>query len=278
MTRRLALILAAVLVAVPSLPADDTPRRASARKRPSRTLAVTPAELEGLYRPTLVLRKGNGRGSGTVIRSVTGETLILTAAHVVRGDGPLQAELRPYNLGVEKNKKASAGTWPRLVPAEVVAADPPADVALVRIRGMVSLPYVARLDLDAPDPRPGDILTSIGVDRATELIGWRTDIQGIAKLDLAALTGEGEPGDPRPFIITTKPSVSGRSGGGLFRRDGGLAGVCVGRVTTDRGETVGAFASCESIRRLFQQNQLELTRGRVPEAPPAQPRRTARPR
>jgi S1-C subfamily serine protease len=246
--------------------ADDPPRRASAKKRGD---VVPESVLKGLYRPTLVLRKGNGRGSGTVIRSRAGETLVLTAAHVVRGEGDLQIELRPYNLGVEGNRRELAGTWPRLVPAEVIAIDPAADVALLRVPGMTRLPYVARFDLDALDPAPGEILTSIGIDGATELIGWSTDVRGVALLDLAALTGQGTKGDPRPFIVTTKPSVQGRSGGGLFRDDGSLVGICVGRIMADTGVTVGAFASFQSVRRLIRVNRLEPTLTRRPTRPTA---------
>ena len=40
-----------------------------------------------------------------MIASVEGETLILTAAHVVEGAGPLWVELHRYNFGVEKSER-----------------------------------------------------------------------------------------------------------------------------------------------------------------------------
>ncbi|MGE5756573.1 MAG: trypsin-like peptidase domain-containing protein, partial [Planctomycetaceae bacterium] len=85
------------------------------------------------FRPTVLIRKGPAQGSGTVIASVANETLILTAAHVVRGPGPLRVELHRYNLGRERAEDGEG--WPLSVPAEVAATDPPADVAVVRIRG-----------------------------------------------------------------------------------------------------------------------------------------------
>ena len=74
------------------------------------------------FRPTVIVRKKASQGSGTVIASVEGETLILTAAHVVEGTGPLWVELHRYNFGVEKSEPSAA--WPLAVKAEVAATDP----------------------------------------------------------------------------------------------------------------------------------------------------------
>ena len=55
------------------------------------------------YRPTVVVRRGTSQGSGTIIASVDGETLVLTAAHVVKAEGPILVELHRYNLGMERH-------------------------------------------------------------------------------------------------------------------------------------------------------------------------------
>src|SRR4051812_29954209 len=86
------------------------------------------------FRPTVLIRKGAAQGSGTVIASADGDTLILTAAHVVEERGPLRVELHRYNLGLERSTPPRG--WPRSVAAEVVAADAAADVAVLRIRSM----------------------------------------------------------------------------------------------------------------------------------------------
>lgn len=273
MLSRPRLVLTAGLLALATavlVGADGPRRRSSAMARPN--AGVAKAALDRLYRPTLVLRNGSSRGTGTVVASEPDETLILTAAHVVAGAGALQVELRPYNLGIEGDERQLAGDWPRLVAAERVAVDAAADVALVRVRGMVRLPYVARLVAGGSEPRPGDVLTSIGIDHATELIGWKTDVQGMALLDLAALSRRGDKGEGRPFIVTTKPSVSGRSGGGLFRSDGTIAGVCVGHMQVEGRGVVGVFASAESIRRLVRESGQEQRLAR-PSAPGRAPRK-----
>ena len=85
-----------------------------------------------------MVRKKASQGSGTVIASVEGETLILTAAHVVEGSGPLWVELHRYNFGVEKTEPR--GAWPLAVAAEVAATDPAGDLAVVRLRGQPPAP------------------------------------------------------------------------------------------------------------------------------------------
>ena len=131
------------------------------------------------------------------------------------------------------------------------AADPGTDVALVRIRGMTALPSVAPLDPEAGEPAQGDLLTSVGIDRGLHLITWQTNIQGSAMIDL------GRGGGPRRFTVTMKPPEHGRSGGGLFRPDGALVGVCTGQVDIKPGPKLGVFASVESIRQMLQTQGLE---------------------
>lgn len=237
-----------------------TQRRASARLPSARrNPLLAPHVLRGFFRPTVTIRKGNSRGSGTIVASTRDETLILTAAHVVADPGNLEIELQPYNYGIEKDERrlTGSGPWPRLAPAEIVAADPPADVAFVRVKDIAPMPYVAHLDLNAGEPAKQEILTSIGVVGGKDLTGWRTDIYGQALIDLPLLTKRGQPGDPRAFTVTIKPPEFGRSGGALFRADGDVVGVAVGRLRINEGPEIGVFASMASIRKLAAANQLE---------------------
>jgi S1-C subfamily serine protease len=136
------------------------------------------------------------------------------------------------------------------VPAEVVARDVAADVAVVRVRDREALPYVARLDVGGAGPGPGTRVTSLGIDRATRLSSWTTQVRGLTRLSR-------EPGaDERTFLVTTRAPELGRSGGGLFRDDGRLVGVCVGRVELEGGRAVGLFASGQSIRLLLRDPHL----------------------
>jgi S1-C subfamily serine protease len=206
-----------------------------------------------VVRATVQLRNGDGRGSGTVIASGPGETLILTAAHVVKGASGLKVEIHRHNLGYRLVGLTEGGGWPRLVPAAVVASDTGGDVALVRVEGMKALRYVAPFDPGAAEPARGEVLTSVGIDRTRFLTRWKTTVEGPARIDI------GQGGGPARFTITSRFPEHGRSGGGLFRADGSLVGVCTGQLSIKPGQPkVGVFGSVESARKLL--------RGRVPES------------
>jgi S1-C subfamily serine protease len=214
-------------------------------------LGDDPARGPDVVRPTVQLRHGKTRGSGTVIASIPDETWILTAAHVVDQASDLQVELHRINYGSKLTGLTEGGGWPHLVPATVVAADPDSDVALVLIKGMKALPFVAHLDPDAGEPAQGAVMTSVGIDRGLHLNTWRTTIEGALQLDI------GKGGGPRSFTVTSHPPDHGRSGGGLYRADGAVVGVCTGFFENKPGQRVGAFASMASIRRLVRSQSLE---------------------
>ena len=122
---------------------------------------LTPAD-DLTFRPSVIVRKGLGQGTGTIIASTDGETLILTAAHVVNEPGLLGVEVHRYNLGVERSIRR--GGWPVTIAAEVAASDDAADVAVVRVRGRPAFPFVARLAAPGDEPKSGAVVTSVGVD------------------------------------------------------------------------------------------------------------------
>ncbi len=200
------------------------------------------------FRPTVMIRRGTSQGSGTIIASVTGETLILTAAHVVRDRGPITVELHRYNLGLERS--APTGRWPRRIPAVVAASDRAADLAVLRIERMRALPYVARLARDGTAPADDTVVTSVGIDLGTELAGWDSRVLDTLTFDLS----DGR--EARPFVITEKIPENGRSGGGLFLATGELVGVCIGHAELEEGRRAGVFASRESIRLLLDDHKL----------------------
>jgi S1-C subfamily serine protease len=205
-----------------------------------------------VVRPTVQIRNGDNRGSGTVIVSIPDETWILTAAHVVEKVSEVKVELHRFNLGSRLTTLTEGNGWPRLVPATVAVTDPDSDVALVRIKGMVRLPFVARLDLAADEPAPGETLTSVGIDRGLHLTSWHTSVKNALMVDL------GKGGGPRRFTITSRPPDHGRSGGGLFRSDGAVVGVCTGHFGSAKAQQ-GVFAAMASIRTLLQRQGLEKT-------------------
>src|SRR5262249_48122092 len=152
----------------------------------------------------------------------------------------LKVELHRHNLGLRSTGLTEGGGWPRLLPATVVGSDPASDVALLRVRGMVALPFVAPFDPRADEPAKGEVLTSVGIDRTLFLTRWQTTVLGSAQIDI------GQGGGPRRFTVTGKFPEHGRSGGGLFRPDGTVVGVCTGQLSIKTGQPkVGVFASVE---------------------------------
>jgi S1-C subfamily serine protease len=201
------------------------------------------------YRPTVVVRRGTMQGSGTIIASIDGETLVLTAAHVLKGQGPINVELHRYNLGVERQTSA-AGKWPRQHRAALAAVDAAADVAVLRIDKIAALPYVARL-APGPDLYPkGSAVISVGIDLGTRLTSWT----GRLVKSVSMLFNDSD--EERRFLITDRTPEHGRSGGGLFLAGGELVGVCVGRAELIKGRELGVYASMESIRLLLEDARL----------------------
>ncbi len=196
------------------------------------------------FRPTVVIRRGTSQGSGTIIASIEGQTLVLTAAHVLKATGPISVQMHRYNVGRERTP-ALPGSWPREFPASLAAIDAAADLAILRIEKLRTLPYVARLAPVQAAIVPDSVVTSIGIDLGTKLIGWTTRIVETVRFEL-----NDSPSD-RLFVMTKHTPEQGRSGGGLFLANGDLVGVCVGHAARREGQRVGVFASHESIRQLL---------------------------
>ncbi|HZW30778.1 MAG TPA: serine protease [Isosphaeraceae bacterium] len=227
-----------------------SPLRPSARPSAAvnRGQATLPSD-DWTFRPTVVVRRGSSQGSGTIIASIEGATLVLTAAHVVSDPGPITVELHRYNLGLERTQPTS-GSWPRPLAADLVATDPAADLAILRIARVGPLPYVAHLGLNPPEPAPDSVVTSIGFDLGARLSSWSSWLVEALWFEL------NESHDERLFLITERAPEHGRSGGGLFLADGALVGVCVGHAELVEGRRMGVFASGESIRRLILDHNL----------------------
>ncbi len=224
-------------------------RRAAARVDLAKV--VLPSD-DWTFRPTVVVRRGTSQGSGTIIASVDGETLVLTAAHVVGESGPISVELHRYNLGLERTP-APPGAWPRPIAAEVAAIDRAADLAVLRIESLGALPYVARLATARRELAVDSIVTSIGIDLGKHLSSWSTRLVEALWFEL------NDNREERLFFITARAPEHGRSGGGLFLPDGELVGVCIGHAELVRGRRRGVFASRESIRQLLADHDLTAT-------------------
>lgn len=201
-------------------------------------------EDDATFRPTVMVHRGKGLGSGTIIASVEGETLVLTASHVLDEKGPVTIELFRFNVGAERVRGAVG--YPRRVGATIIARDADADLAILRVRGELAFPYVARVARGDLPPAPRAKVTTIGFDKGARPVGVSTRLRANERIDL------NKGGGPRSFLVTDDPPEVGRSGGGLFRADGALVGVCVGRVTLVEGKTFGLFSALENVRELIR--------------------------
>lgn len=219
---------------------------------PLREDDLTPQQLN-IIRATVVIKGGPNRGSGTIIASVPGDTLILTAWHVVAGqDQPIVA-LHRYNLGLERTSRAP-GRWPQEHPARVVASDKDCDLAILRVSGLSKpLPHIATLEQNGYGPLRGQVVASVGVTGGVDLSYWESAVVGRAAIDL------NRGGGRRLFLITVKPPEPGRSGGGLYREDGALVGVTVGQIRTPaaKGEVWGVFANTRDVSELLASRDLD---------------------
>ena len=224
----------------------------------------------------MLVRRGTSQGSGTIIASIDGQTLVLTAAHVIRGHGQVFLELHRYNLGIEK-RTSTTGKWPQQIPAEVVGSDTSADVAILRVRNMVALPYVARLAADDSELPPSADLTSVGIDLGSKLSSWNTRLVEVLWFEL------NDSGSDRPFLVTARIPEHGRSGGGLYDKHGRLIGVCVGHAELVKGRRMGVFSSVENALQIVHEHELtsvidrsEARRARLTRSPtPAESSGTA---
>jgi S1-C subfamily serine protease len=251
------------------------PRRAAAPDKPLRDSVLESDNLT--FRPTVLIRRGTSQGSGTIIASLDGDTLVLTASHVIRGSGPIQVELHRYNLGIER-VSSSSGKWPRQVAAEAVATDLAADMAILRVRNMVALPFVARLGSGDDGPATNADVTSVGIDLGSKLSSWKTRLVEVLWFEL------NDSGNHRPFLVTAKIPEHGRSGGGLFDKNGRLVGACVGHAELVKGRRMGVFSSIESARQLLRDHELtsvidrsEARRARLARSFPSPGRHLTRP-
>ena len=229
--------------------ARDTTRPAQAAAKADGRTGPKPSD-DSTYRPTVMVRRGTSQGSGTIIASVDRETLVLTAAHVVRGQGPIVVELHRFNLGVE-----------RKTPGDGIMAAPDSLGARGLRPGSRPGHHPDRGHACAALRRPAgraamQILhqtlrvTSIGIDLGTELAGWSSRIVDTLTFEL------NESREQRPFLITENVPEHGRSGGGLFLANGELVGVCIGHAELVPGRRLGVFASRKSIRFLLEDHKL----------------------
>lgn len=164
-------------------------------------------------------------GSGTAIDSRTGQTLILTCGHLFNG----------WNERSKVEVELFLDGKPLRFVGRMIHYDPLADVGLI---GIPTDEIVATAEVAPAAARPqvGEPLVSIGCS------GGAAPTQ--EQIQVTALNYYEGPDN----IECTGVPVQGRSGGGLFNRNGQLVGVCI---AADAERQRGAFAGLLAIHDLL---------------------------
>jgi hypothetical protein len=196
-------------------------------------------------------------GSGTIIESTLASSLVMTCAHVIRGNSVFSIEI--FGPSIDQIT-GSVGSSLGKYQGRAIVRNDKHDVGLMRFSPGKILP-ASPLPLDETLSY-GTIVGSVGCSSGDDptALSCRFISQGEMKIGNARYQG-----------MKVYPSpVEGRSGGGLFDLCGHLIGVC------DFGspdDNTGLYASTDSLRQILRENGLtELSLGmsskrREPPAP-----------
>jgi thiol-disulfide isomerase/thioredoxin len=182
----------------------------------------------------IVVDDGKSRsfGTGTVVRSVPGETLVLTCAHLFQG-ASRQAKTTVEFFG--------AAERPRLG-GDVLAKDDKADVCLVRVVSTQVFP-ATHVASRKSMPVTGQATASVGCDNGADPTVRHMKVTAINRYVGA------------PTIECSGEPVEGRSGGGLFNEAGDIIGVCSARDPSDHRGIYGGLAA---VHALLDQSNLAI--------------------
>lgn len=178
-------------------------------------------------------------GSGTIVDSRPGRTIVLTCGHIFRDlseDALIEVDVF---LGNDVEKYVG----------KVVDYNFKADVGLIAIPTESPLPSAKVAPQDASISR-GEPVVSIGCGG-----GERPSVERLRVTALNRYTG------PDNIECTGVP-VQGRSGGGLFNGQGEVVGVCI---AADPKEQRGLYAGLEPIQSLLEGSKLEFVYNGEPE-------------
>ncbi len=167
-------------------------------------------------------------GSGTIIHSEPGRSLILTCGHIFRHfDDTGLIEVDVYQ-----------GDRPRMYDGELVKFDLKADVGLILISTLDTLAAarVARQSLDS-----GQLVFSVGCGGGEPPSKLQHRVTSTTKF-------------PAGYVECTGTPIQGRSGGGLFTVNGEVSGVCV---LADPAARRGLYTSLETIHALLDRCGLQ---------------------
>ena len=165
-------------------------------------------EVNALLKPVV---RVNDAGSGIIVYSKAGLTLVLTNAHVVEDliEDPDDLEDTPFvsvdRFKYEKNGKLIGYFRTR---AEIVAFDDANDLAMLRLRDKKVQKHVVNLPTD-------DELSDIGVFDDVYIIGC--PLRGSPMPSKGTISAINVEFDNKEYWMTSAPIVWGNSGGGCFK-------------------------------------------------------------
>lgn len=168
------------------------------------------------------------KGSGTIVQSAEGLSRILTCAHL------FEKATADSRIEVDVFEKAKA--QPTL--GTLLQKDVKADLALISINTTKVLP-ASTIATAVQAPKVNDAVCAIGCDGGNAPTREDIKVTDIDKYE-----------EPHNLLCTGLP-VQGRSGGGLFDKDGRVVGVCSGADEQDkRGFYSGLLAIHAFLDRL----------------------------
>lgn len=243
LTKKSKKVFASSAIKVPTLPCPKAPP-------PHPNLVNPPAEhlLESTVRIVVEDAQGQSYGTGTIIDARGGEALVLTCGHIFRdsqGKGPIHVQL--FGPGAEDLH--------RVVEGRLIGHDLKRDLGLLSFR--TSWPVrIARVAPLTQNVRSGDRVVSVGCNEGRKPTLQRTYVTGIDRYD-----------GPSNTVVSGTP-VEGRSGGGLFNRQGHVVGVCF---AADPQDNEGLYAGLPSIYAELERLGLAYVRAAKSSNPPIDP-------
>ncbi len=216
------------------LPDEGAKSVAAADPAASQPLPVSLREelLQASVRLILHDDRGRATGSGTVIDCREGEALILTCGHM----------FREWSERGRVSVDFFDESGERSVPARVVKYNLKSDVALLAVTTRRKL-RVARVATPRTRLQKGEAVLAAGCEHGADVEPFPTKVTQIDKYL-----------GPPNLCIAGQPK-QGRSGGGLFNRQGQVVGVCN---AADAEDNEGLYAALGAIHQLLDESKLEF--------------------
>lgn len=234
---------------------DDPAAEAAEAQPDGEPEAANPLPWQTVVRIKMHLSRDQvGLGSGTIIYSDSEQSIILTCAHIFRDVHGQSTPLSKFNTRIsvdlfDGQTPKSAQHQLRCIEAgiagEAIDYDFVNDVGLIRIRPGRRLP-ASRVVPTSWQPRPGLPMYSVGCSHGQDATARDTKI---LEPRVKMVSGKNSFYEMK---CTTQPE-EGRSGGGLYTRDGFVAGVCD---FADPQAHVGLYAVPTAIHKLLDRNQM----------------------